>query len=939
MTRDSIDELAVDEKDGSLWIGTQGGLLCYKDHHFRKHGLKNGIREASFVVWPTRAGGVWFPPKNGQVAWFHEGQLRTWEFGEERAGFALRMVIEETPTRLLVLLGADVYRLDLETRSLKPLIAPVGPMACYSFSRNDDGTLWLCTTNGIWHGKEESWTAMTPADARPGHWLSSICKTRDGQIWVTQTLSYGDRNNLERLQDGNLQPFSAPEFPTALNITRLLEDLEGNLWVGSTSGLFRFEPKRLKVYSKRDGLKDDEVQAVTESPDGTIWAGTADGISAIREGKVINLSPPEADLDWGNKVSVFLADRQNQLWVGRQTNSLACFTEGQWKEYPCPQALGITPYLSALYEDRDGRIWVGTRRRIVCEDRDQWTSFPGTNDLSAVDVRVIHQDRKGDMWFGTFGGGLNRLRDGKLTAYTTLRGEYNNRAWSIHEDGDGVFWIGSEDGLNRFIPPDEDTRVTATSALRIPNSSLPLSGRFFTFTTQHGLHENVINNIQEDDFGYLWLSGLRGIYRIARQQLNEVAAGQRKQVECLAYGEADGMLSSECNGGDNQPAGCKDHEGRLWFPTAQGVVVIDPKDIRLNDLPTPVVIEQVRAGDQVVFGDDSPKESNVQRPESPTRDSSPLRLGAGSAKVVEIHYTANSFTAPERVRFKYRLEGYDREWRDAGDRRVAFYTNLRPGSYRFEVLAVNSHGILGKVPALFPFAIAPHFWETWSFYLANGVVVLLMVFALHHRRVGVLGRIQRVEQQRALEEERTRIARDLHDDLGANLTGLALQLDVLRDHNQPSDAIHMRLASLAWSTRALVDNMREVVWAMNPQNDNLESLASFLGAYTESYLATAGLRCRLELPVVVPSEPVDSSTRHQLFLVVKETLHNIVRHARATEVQLGIQHEGHELRLAIVDNGCGLPADGAHGPGHGLDNITVIVPVNRNDSIQRSKPN
>ena len=302
------------------------------------------------------------------------------------------------------------------------------------------------------------------------------------------------------------------------------------------------------------------------------------------------------------------------------------------------------------------------------------------------------------------------------------------------------------------------------------------------------------------------------------------------------------------------------------------------------------------------------------------------QLAPGHARVVEIHYTANSLVAPERVRFRYRLMGSDSDWLwDDQNRRVAFYTNLRPGDYTFHVTACNSHGTWNEQGDQFSFYVAPHFYETWLFDIACGAILVFAGPALHYRRMRRLRRVQRLEQQRALHEERARIAKDLHDDLGANLAGLALQLDLARSQGLPADTLQERLANLARHTRGLVDNMREVVWAMNPQHDNMESLASFLGQYTEEYLAAAGLRCRLELPSNLPAVPVSSRSRHQLFLVLKEALHNIVRHARASEVRLRLEHEPHELRLAIEDDGCGLPPDGARVAGHGLDSMKKRV--------------
>jgi ligand-binding sensor domain-containing protein len=629
MKHDAINDLAVDAADGGLWIGTGEGLLYYRDHRFERYGGDQGINDPVGNLCAARSGGVWFSCRWGQVGFARAGRVQWHEFGPNLDVNAVRQLWEPTSEHLLALLGGNLKlcRIELTSNSLALVNLPKPSIHCFSFFHDTNESLWVCRDDGIWHASGEAWTRVTTADKQIGPWPNRMYRTSDGQRWLTQ--KEGDRYSLQRLVDGRLEPFEASEFSDAMDVNGLLEDHEGNLWVGTTTGLYRLEPKRLRVYSRREGLRNDNAQAVAEGAEGTIWVGTAEGISSIREGKVSNLPVPEDGQGW-QEVTVLLADQQDDLFVAWHSHYLARFRQGRWRSVTLPPEVGAPGDLKALFEDREGRLWIGAADvGVLCRDRDQWTHFTATSGLPSEDVQVIHQDRRGDLWFGTFGGGLSRLKEGKFTAYKTNRSERNNRAWWIHEDADGVFWVATEEGLNRFTPPGvEQSRKRKVESRKEGEESgkqkaesrnRENEGRFFTFTTQHGLGENTVNNIQEDEFGCLWLSGLRGIYRVPRQQLNEVAAGQRATVECIAYGEADGMLNSECNGGDNQPAGCKDRHGRIWFPTAQGVVMIDPKEMQRTEAAPPVVIELVRANGEVIFGDGMLSQSKAQRPKSEGR--------------------------------------------------------------------------------------------------------------------------------------------------------------------------------------------------------------------------------------------------------------------------------------------------------------------------------
>ncbi|HRZ55465.1 MAG TPA: two-component regulator propeller domain-containing protein [Candidatus Paceibacterota bacterium] len=949
MLSDAINALAEDRQDGSLWINSGRGLLRYHEHRFERFDTEDGFPQPYGPMWPARQGGLWYSPHPGHLVRLDTRTVRTWELrprrvsgdGDEIVGHRITRVLEEEDGSVLVLMHIGLFRFLPETGVCERLgLRGATDTSCRHFYRELDGTVYMAAREGLWRlagNAGERIESVAPDDPQCPALLHP---SRDGGFWVAWSEDGPPR--LARFHDGAsgfLDLSALPDYP----LLSFCEDAEGHLWLGTTSGLCQLRRRAVRVYAREDGLRNDFVRAVTEGPDGTIWLGTVQGASGLRNGQATNLPPIEPPSNWGWAEGL-LADRHGRVWYGAMRNTVAVLDRGAWISVPS-LSLGES-WVRTLREDRSGRIWVGFDRGVLWLDEEGAVRTLPCG-LSHPDVRVIHQDRRGDVWFGTSGGGLNRLRDAQVTSYTTARGEYNNRVWCIHEDADGIFWIATRDGLNRFVPPEVSLPTHSPSQWEDEGGG----SRFFTFTKQHGLYENTIQNVQEDDFGYLWLSGLQGIYRVARRDLNEVAAGRQGRVQVLAFGEADGMLNSQCTGMFNQASGCKDREGRIWFPTARGVAMIDPRAIRRNEVAPLVVIEQVVADDEVVFGDGCPSsaqavsdgaDAQAQRSTLPGGSARPTfqtSLGAGRGRVIEMRYTAASFAAPKRVRFKYRLEGSDRDWRyDEDNQRVAFYTRLGPGGYAFRVAACNNHGVWSEQPAVFAFTIAPHFWQTWLFYVLCAAAVIGLAGAIQAYRLRWQRRLLNLEQQQTLADERTRIARDLHDDLGTALTGLALQMDVLsRDaHGTPTWA--NRLAESAAGIRTLAARMREVVWAVNPRCDTVSSLAAFLEQQAGHFLRSAPLRCRLDFPDAVPPLPLDAETRHALALAVREALTNVVRHANASEVVLGLRVESGRLIVRVADNGQGFLVAERVGAGQGLANMRSRLEKIRGECRWRSTP-
>ena len=633
MASDAIDAMAEDPGDGSLWIGTGEGLLHYAGHRFEHHSLGKSGSGAVGSLWPGRESGIWFQESLGRLARFLAGRISTWSWKAPHESAQLLFLEEQEDGAAIVLTGTGLYSFRPGAGMMERLGPPADHLLFLAAS-DPEGRIWLAGSQGLWLWDRKTWTQVAPVEAGSTGWPIRVLPARDGQVWVGL---HGQ--GLHRVQGHRYVPVAEMSGPANADIMDLLEDREGSLWVGTGRGMFQLQPQRVRVFNQADGLAHENLQNVVSAPDGMLWLGGQEKITGLQHGKPAGIAPwPVGEAAPG---STMMVDRQGRLQVVSRGGALLTWDAGKWTPRPLPGPALALGNVQFLLEDREGRTWMGCRHGAVVEDQGVCTTFTTTNGLSLGDVRVVHQDQRGDVWFGTYGGGLNRLHEGRLTPFATTNGSYNNRSWWIHEDSDGVFWVASQNGLNRFVPPGSPAETNGLPGVSAPGET----ARFFTFTTRHGLHENVINNIQEDRFGHLWLSGLRGIYRVSRQQLNEVAAGRRGDVVCVVFGEADGMLTGECNGGEDQPSGARDSEGRIWFPTGRGALMVDPQSIETNETPPPVVIEQVIVDEEILYGDDvGSRERGAAGP-----GASPIALAAGRGRVLEVHYTANSFANPGRV--------------------------------------------------------------------------------------------------------------------------------------------------------------------------------------------------------------------------------------------------------------------------------------------------
>lgn len=782
------------------------------------------------------------------------------------------------------------------------------PLAVDYFFCTRDGGAWVLSNGRLRKCIGRAW--VTEAHCWGSNWAEYIAavrayEDRRGGVWFCH---YG-QGIFHVRPDGVLRHITSADGLPGNRVSCWLEDREGNFWVGiDRGGLVRFRERQFRVIGAAQGLAGYAVMTVCEDTDGTMWVGTAGaGLLAIGREGLFRFEPPAG----AAKGFIFSAFPGNtgQLWVSAGREDLAIFRNGQFVA-PHVNVHGV----KAIFVDRSGRLWLGKNNGLACVSDGALREFGPGEGLSRSAIRAIAQDKDGCVWVGGDDGTLYELEGmgpGRFIQHRPADALPGEAIWALLADGEDRVWLGTfRGGLLRFE-----------------------RGGFTRYTTADGLASDVICQILDDGAGNLWLGSDRGIFRVPKAALEKFKPGTGATIPCAVFGVDDGLPTVECTGG-YQPSCWRSRDGTLWFATMKGAVSVRPDDVLFNSVPPTVVLEEVFVDGQPVgnarFGAGA-AQGNKAGPgglDHALAERNALSIRSGKHRI-EFHYTAPSFVSPHRVRFRYKLDGFDQHWVEAGNRRVAEYSNLQPGQYTFRVVACNNSGLWNEAGASVLLKVLPRFWETWWFRILTG-----LVFAggfASAARIAALRRVKRrvaiLERDRAVARERARIAADMHDELGSGLTQIMLESALAQRASAGEVPVH--LAKIAERARDLIRQMDEIVWAINPQNDTLESLATYLSKYAQEYLSGAGIRCRFDFPDALPSQTLSAEVRHNLFLAVKEALHNVVKHASASEVKLKMALQPHQMTIVIADNGRGFDttspgSDGAQGricSGQGIRNM------------------
>ena len=952
--------------DGYLWIGTPKGLARFDGARFKVFRASPGYALTDLRIGcllTSHDGTLWISTQDGNVVRRHEGKF---DQAQPPVKFALDQKDNRAPGNWLWARRNDIMKGGEEARD-EDLLNGQSQLV----EDREGAIAWRASSVKVMRLKSGRWTVFTPTNGLPvgraqqlavdheGHvWLEAggklhrydsdgwdshqeavplsgpwpvLAPANQGGLWVAEPRGswFVNGGQLRRFADGQWHndrqpipviPHTAQSMITCLMedhtrrvwygtasggvfyagpagawqrlnphtpfsqgyISCLFEDAQGDIWVGTVGdGLYRVTPQPLtmSMLILPPPMERAQINTTCVAHDGAIWIGTG-GSGVLRWYSKSNFTTFGAAQGFNNlHVCAIFEDSQTNVWAGTM-DRLSQLKSGHFEQV---EGLPELTWVKAILEDRAGRLWIGSDEGLICRQKEQFTLYNLLADRSYCDIRSIAEDAQGDIWIGTVGQGLFRLPHGQPDRIHRVNEFPAMDPRALCCDQEGTLWVGSWG--NGLFRRHENT--------------------FTAFSTEDGLPSDRIQSIVNDAEGRIWLSTDNGIVELAPRTLKNYERGHSPPLWCQHFSLAEGLANRGCSG-SGQPVCAQTRDGRLWFPDYEGIAVLDPRAVTTQPLAPAVLVEAVLAEGKEL----APAQNGELRVTSNVRR-------------YEFDYTSPDLVMPQNLCFRYKLDGIDHDWVEAGAQRVAYYSQLKPGQYQFRVAIGGSDGQWHGTDQKVYLRVMPRLWErSWIQVLAGGLLIAVLGggMAWGQRRKFRL-QMERLEMQQAVETERRRIARDLHDELGARLTATALQGEFVVQRGGIPDHAKSEMSNITHRIRELIGTVDEVVWTTDPENDSLSSMVPFLCDYVEQFLTQTGVGFRLEVSSNLPNLPLAAQVRRNLLLAVKEALSNGVRYAHARIIQLKICAENGWLNVEVSDDGRGFELAKTRANSKGLSNI------------------
>lgn len=911
LPQSSINDI-IQSKDGYIWLATYGGIVRFDGNTFTtfdRSNTKGMISDRAIRLYEDADGGIWFFAESAEqvIMRLYNGSVKSYYFPNEK-GFVL--TFEEDKRGVLWLSAYNkVYKFEDDT--FKEVV-PTRDIELAKIAVNDEQSIWLVTGSELLrtYNNDSLVVIKDNLDEKFGSSLMTMTEYPKG----SQTYFYGTNNkgifierngfssklgksvdlpnnsvlSLEIDSDNNLVAtlfnkvvfwdgnkfveFNPTSFPADIQKKNIIKDTEGNYWVGTSGdGLFRLRPTFISMIDKKDGFDNNKMLSLDMLNDGTALLSTNCGGIYEWDGERLAYSRLHEHFEGVCNWSVF-QDSKNRIWIGSNdiyvTNSI-----DEKGDYLILDEDNPGNIVFSIAEDREGYIWVGTSNGVFSYDEVRFNKITTKDGLYYNDVRVIYGDREGVVWVGT-NLGLNTIKDNVVTKIELLSSKDDKTEVvqpyirAIHEDIDGVIWIGTYgDGLFRIK-----------------------EGVINQITIKDGLFDNIISSINEDKYGNFWMGSNRGISQVSRKELDSFIEGDIQQVYSYSYGISDGMNSAETNGGF-QPCTIQDSKGNIYFPTVEGVAVVATGKVKRNETAPPVYIERI-------------KTNNVEIPLS-SSISIPF-----DTPYLEINYTAISFKEPEKVHFKYKMEGLNDDWIEVDNRRSAIYSKIPPGSYTFTVIASNGDGIWNNLGDSIDVIVPSPFWQTNWFYALLFFTFTLSGYAFYYSRTQRLNK-ENERQKKFTEQliesqelERRRIASELHDGLGQQILVIKNRVQLAKLETNNDLAINEQLDEIMHSAESSIEDVRSISHNLRPVLLEKFGLTEAIRNLCEELEHTSSIEWSYHVDDIDGSIPKNKEIN--LYRVLQEGAKNVITHANATEASIMIQHKKGLIKVIIWDDGKGF---------------------------------
>ena len=928
--------------DGYLWLGTEEGLARFNGNDFAVFNSTNTPQIQSNLIQSLLQSGngdLWIGTTNGLLVYRNHSFLRF----DTKAGLPSAVVyfVHQDPRGRLWIstaAGLCLLRDDRCQPVTGPLVVPTEDRLVDA----PDGSLWLASGSQLVHLDTNSLTRLQTVEVPEGAAITTIADTGG-------SLLLGTADGLESFSAGALIPISIPGEPKHLEVKAILRAHDGTLWIGTSHGLVRGQAGHYTwVPLQSRDTAPQHIDTLFEDTAGALWIGTSRGLMRLAQGQLATFR--NGDPLAGNPILCHFEDRNGTLWLGTELDGLTALHLQAFTTYTTANGLADDTVRSVL-QDKAGNIWIGTDGGgLNLRTPDGFTALTTRNGLSSNVILSLASSPDGTLWAGT-PTGLNRIRNGTVRQFTTSDGLADDFIRSLCVDANGALWIGTSHGLTRYAA-DKFTSFSTLDGLGSDligamtlrrNGDLVIAtsggltqlhnGHFHNFTTRDGLPSDIVtaifepepessaaeetlwlgtngsgltqlrNNtftsvqssklpriiygLLEDAQHNLWISSRGGLSRVKASDLQAAFANHSNTFNVTAFDTSDGLHIGEVSGGGH-PAAWRMKDGTLWFATSRGVSMTDTIALARPQPPLPTAIEDVLIDGQSV-------DPNSSKP------TSSLVLSPGKHRI-EFRYVGLNFIAPQKVRYRYKLEGFDRDWIDAGRQRAAFYTNLSPGKYRFRVAASNSDGLWSETEATTALQIRPFLYQTPWFYALLLCLVAAATYLIYRLRV------RRVELVFAsVLSERTRIAREIHDTLAQGIVGISVHLEILsRLLPASADQAREHLDATKGLVRQSLADARSSIWELRSQESASDSEDLPARARKMLRQLTSSSTTQADILVTGTYRPLPRPVEDELLRITQEATTNSLRHADCSHIHVELRYAMRLLRLEIRDNGVGF---------------------------------